>query len=113
MKTLLSENNPCKFNAHIQASKCNKNDPPNKWREISIAKNSIDLGRFIWDQQSKWDQQSFLKWDISKNQLTRLIRIYKKPLVYWKVIGHDFNLTLNVDARYPQMIEAAKASSHL
>ena len=109
MKTLLSENNPCNFNARIQASKCNKSDPPNKWREISIAENSIDLGRFIWEQHSK----EFLKWDISKNQLTRLIRIYKEPLVYWKIIGPDFNLTLNVNARYPQMIEAAKASAHL
>ena len=48
-------------------------------------------------------------------QLTRLDRIYQNSTgkVNWKLIGRDLDLSLNVNARYPQMIEAAKASSHL
>ena len=107
LKPLHSEDIPCNFNALIKASKCKKSDPPNKWREISITENSVDLGRFIWEQHSK----SFIKWDVSKNQLTRLIRKYENPHVYWKLIGPDLNLTLKVDARYPQMIDTAKAST--
>ena len=106
MKPLYSEDTPCNFNALINASKCNKSDPPNKWREISITENSVNLGRFIWEQQSK----SFIKWDISNNQLTRLTRIYEDSNVYWKLIRLDLNLTLEVNARYPQMIDTAKAS---
>ena len=107
MKPLYSEDTPCNFNALINASKCKKEDPPNKWREISITENSVNLGRFIWEQKS----QSFIKWDISNNQLTRLTRIYEDSKVYWELIGLDLKLTLEVHARYPQMIDTAKASS--
>ena len=111
MKFLLSENTPCNFNGLILASKCKKSAPPNKWREIAITENSTNLGRFIWDPNS----ESFVKWDILTDQLTRLERIYQNSTgkVNWKLIGPDLNLSLNVNARYPQMIEAAKASSNL
>ena len=46
-------------------------------------------------------------------QLTKLVRRYQNSTVNWKLIGPDLDLSLNVNARYPQMIEAAKASSNL
>ena len=69
------------------------------------------LGRFIWDSKS----ESYIKWNISTNKLSRLERIYddsksKGLKVYWKLIGPNLNLTLYVDARYPQMIEYAMVS---
>ena len=109
MKLLLSENTPCNFDGLILASKCKKSDPPNKWREIAITENSANLGRFIWDSNS----ESFVKWDIQMGQLTKLVRRYQNSTVNWKLIGPDLDLSLNVNARYPQMIEAAKASSNL
>ena len=109
MKLLLSENTPCNFEGLIFASKCKKNAPPNKWREIAITENSTNLGRFIWDPNS----ESFVKWDIPMGQITTLVRKNQDSTVNWKLIGPDLDLSLNVNARYPQMIEASKASSHL
>ena len=110
MKNNFSENTPCVFKAAIGATRYKK-IPPNKWREITITKNSVKLGRFIWDSQSK----SYIKWNILTNKLSRLERIYDDSnsegfKVYWKLIGPNLNLTLYVDARYPQMIEDAMVS---
>ena len=105
-----SENTPCNFHAAIRAAKCKKLIPPNKWREITISlwtsDSPEDLGRFIWDPKSK----SFINWNISTNELTRLVRVNDVRPIHWKLVGPNLNLTLDVNARYPQLIEADKVS---